>query len=98
MLAGRQETREAAWSEWHVHASRCGVALKLRTVRTRSHKCTVELLSGAGELYNLVDDPQEMRNLYDDPGCAALRRAMADLIQARPGAVRDDFSEPIGMA
>lgn len=98
LLAGREETREAAWSEWHVHASRCGVALKLRTVRTRSHKCTVELLSGAGELYNLVDDPQEMRNLYDDPGCAALRRAMADLIQARPGAVRDDFSEPIGMA
>lgn len=98
LLAGEQEMREVAWSEWHVHASRCGVALKLRTVRTRTHKCTIELDSGAGELYDLVNDPHEMRNLYDDPGYAALRKEMADLIRARPGTVREDLTEPIGMA
>ena len=33
--AAVRETRDVAYSEWHVHPSRCGVALKLRTVRTQ---------------------------------------------------------------
>jgi arylsulfatase A-like enzyme len=57
LLAGEAAPRDAAYSEWHVHASRCGVALKLRTVRTRDAKCTFELDSGAGELYDLRNDP-----------------------------------------
>ena len=36
-------TRDFAYSEWHLHPSRCGVALALRTVRTRTHKLTFEL-------------------------------------------------------
>ncbi|MCW5605803.1 MAG: sulfatase-like hydrolase/transferase, partial [Burkholderiales bacterium] len=98
LLAGKPEARDAAWSEWHVHPSRCGVGLQLRTVRTRTCKLTVELASGAGELFDLAADPHEMRNLYDDPGHAVLRREMMDLIRARPGAVRESLAEPIGMA
>ncbi len=97
-LDGKAPGREAAWSEWHVHPSRCGVALQLRTVRTRTHKCTFELASGAGELYDLADDPGEMHNRFDDPGCRRVRNELEALMRARPGAVRDDLPEPIGMA
>ena len=98
LLSGTAEKRAAAYSEWHVHPSRCGVWLKLRTVRTQTHKCTFELESGAGELYDLVNDPQEMNNLFDDAGYARIRKELEDLIHARPGNFREDLPDPIGMA
>ncbi|MBX9903215.1 MAG: sulfatase-like hydrolase/transferase [Burkholderiales bacterium] len=98
LLAGKSETRDAAYSEWHVHPSRCGVALQLRTVRTRTHKCTFELGSGAGELYDLYNDPGEMDNLFNDPGRAKIRKELHDMMRARPGKIRDDLAEPVGMA
>lgn len=98
LLAGQSETRDAAYSEWHVHPSRCGVGLQLRTVRTRTHKCTFELGSGAGELYDLQNDPGEMDNLFDDPGRARVKKELHDMMRARPGKIRDDLAEPIGMA
>lgn len=98
LLAGESESRDVAWSEWQVHPSRCGVWLKLRTVRTKTHKCTFELESGAGELYDLVNDPGEMNNLFEDPGYAKVRKEMEDLMRARPGRILDHLPEPIGMA
>ncbi len=98
LLEDGAETREAAYSEWHVHPSRCGVGLQLRTVRTRTHKCTFELGSGAGELYDLVNDPHEMNNRFNDPGYRKLRGEFDALMRARPGKVLDDLPEPIGMA
>lgn len=98
LLAGRPGTRDVAYSEWYVHPSRCGVALKLRTVRTKRYKCTFELESGAGELYDLANDPGEMDNLFEDAGYAKVRREMRELMRARPGRVREDLPEPIGMA
>lgn len=98
LLAGKSETRDAAYSEWHVHPSRCGVALQLRTVRTKTHKCTFELGSGAGELYDLHNDPGEMDNLFNDPGRAKIQKELHDMMRARPGKIRDDLAEPIGMA
>jgi arylsulfatase A-like enzyme len=97
-LSGKPESRDAAYSEWHVHASRCGVPLQLRTVRTRTHKCTFELGSGAGELYDLRNDPNEMDNLFDDPGRAKIRKELHDMMLARPGRIREDLAEPVGMA
>src|SRR5688500_10854148 len=98
LLGGPRESRAAAYSEWHVHPSRCGVGLQLRTVRTRTHKCTFELGSGAGELYDLANDPGEMDNRYDDPGCAKVQKELRDMMRARPGMVRSDLAEPVGMA
>jgi arylsulfatase A-like enzyme len=98
LLGGEPETRDVAYSEWHVHPSRCGVGLQLRTVRTRTHKCTFDLASGAGELYDLANDPAEMDNRYDDPGCAKVRKELQDMMRARPGRVRSDLAEPVGMA
>jgi len=97
LLAGNG-TRDTAYSEWHLHPSRCGVALQLRTVRTKTHKCTFELGSGAGELYDLVNDPGEMDNRFNDPGCAKVQKELHDMMRARPGKVREDLPEPIGMA
>jgi arylsulfatase A-like enzyme len=98
LLGGEPETRDVAYSEWHVHPSRCGVGLQLRTVRTRTHKCTFDLASGAGELYDLANDPAEMDNRYDDSGCAKVRKELQDMMRARPGRVRSDLAEPVGMA
>ena len=98
LLAGQPVTRDAAWSEWHVHPSRCGVGLQLRTVRTKTHKCTFELGSGAGELYDLVNDPDEMNNRFDDPGYRKVRNELEALMRARPGKVLETLPEPVGMA
>ncbi|HTD89430.1 MAG TPA: sulfatase/phosphatase domain-containing protein, partial [Burkholderiales bacterium] len=98
LLRGGAETRDVAYSEWHVHPSRCGVALKLRVVRTKNFKCTFELESGAGELYDLENDPGEMNNLYDDAGYAQVRKELHDMMRARPGTIAEPLAEPIGMA
>jgi arylsulfatase A-like enzyme len=98
LLETQGTSRDVAYSEWHVHPSRCGVGLQLRTVRTRTHKCTFELGSDAGELYDLVNDPEEMVNRFDDPAFASVRKELHDMMRARPGEVLDPLAEPIGMA
>ncbi len=90
--------RTFACSEWKVHPSRCGVALDLRTVRTKRHRLTVERESGEGELYDFVNDPAECDNLWQDPGAAAVRKELLDLIEARPDDMAEPLPEPIGMA
>jgi arylsulfatase A-like enzyme len=91
-------SRDFAYNEWDLHPSRCGVALRLRTVRTKTHKLTLELDSGAGELYDLANDPSEMDNRFGDPAMAAMQRELTDMIRSRPQDVRDPPPQPIGMA
>ena len=50
--------------------------LQLRTVRTKPHKCTFELDSSAGALYDLVNDPEE--------GVVVLDVRTADGLSVRP--------------
>jgi arylsulfatase A-like enzyme len=95
---GENAARAVAYSEWHVHPARCGVGLKLRTVRTRTHKCSFELGTGAGELYDLVNDPVEMFNRFDDPACKGVRDELEQMMRARPGPLLDTLSEPIAMS
>ncbi len=97
LLEGKSEPRDFARSEWDLRPSRNGVQLNLRTVRTKTAKLTLEEISGAGEMYNLQDDPHEMDNLFDDSGYTALRNELTDMIRSRP----DDMIEPkipVGMA
>ena len=97
LLTTDTASRPFALNEWELHPNRAGVALSLRTVRTRDAKMTVDLRSGDGELYDLRDDPAEMTNRFADPGKAALRRELMDMIRSRP----DDagpLREPVGMA
>lgn len=90
--------RDVAYSEWNVNASRCGVPLSLRTVRTASSKLTIELNSGAGELYNLNNDPNEMENLFQEGDASPVQRELEEMIRDRPGKILSTFDEPVGMA
>lgn len=90
-------TRDFALNEWGLLPGRVGVALELRTVRTHTHKMTVDLLSGAGELYDLAADPHETRNLFDDPAAAALRAELEGYMATRPNDMRP-HGTPVGTA
>ena len=90
-------TRDYAMNEWELLPIRVGVALSLRTVRTRTHKLTMDLRSETGELYDLVNDPDEMVNLFDDPAAADIRAQLVDYLMRRP----DDIGPnrvPVGPA
>ena len=90
-------SRDFALSEWDLRASRCGVDLALCTVRTQSLKLTVEANSGAGELYDLHNDPDEMANRFGDPAYKAQQKELVDMIASRPDDVRAALPQ-IGMA
>ncbi len=97
-LLESEGTRDFAYNEWDLHPARCGVALKLRTVRTRTHKLTLEMDSGAGELYDLAADPTELDDRVGDPGRAGVQRELTDMIRSRPDDVHITQTEPSGMA
>ncbi len=60
-----------------------GHAVHLRTVVTDRYKLTVYRDREWGELFDLQDDPQELRNLYNDPAYADIRcRMLQAMIQA----------------
>ncbi|PVH27588.1 sulfatase [Pararhodobacter oceanensis] len=75
--------RDFAMMEWELLPNRVGVALSLRTVRTKDAKLTVELRSGAGEMYDLAADPHEMTNLFDHPDHADMQEALTAYLHAR---------------
>jgi hypothetical protein len=63
-------------------------------VRTKRHKLTLELRSGAGELYDLYDDPHEMTNLF---GKTQVQKQLADMIRSRPADIVPRLPQ-VGMA
>ena len=80
-------TRDVAYCEWKLSKIQLGVDLELRTVRTKTHKLTLEETSGAGEMYDLANDPVEMGNVFDDPVHAKQRKELEEIIRARLGEV-----------
>lgn len=89
--------RDQALSEWELLPARTGVALSLRVARGRRWKLTLERGSGAGELYDLAEDPHERVNRFGDPACAAEQAALEAAIRGRP----DDagpLRTPVGTA
>jgi arylsulfatase A-like enzyme len=90
--------RDHAFNEWRLGPSRCGVALDLRTVRTQTAKLTLELTSGAGEMYDLHNDPHECNNLFDDANSRGLREELMQRIMSRPDDILENLSEPVGPA
>jgi arylsulfatase A-like enzyme len=92
------ESRDFAYSEWDLRASRCGVDLLLRTVRTRRHKLTLELGSGAGELYDLQEDPLELENRFDDASYRGVRAELSAMIRSRPDDALRPVLPQVGMA
>jgi arylsulfatase A-like enzyme len=93
-LIQSEASRDFAYSEWDLRASRSGVDLDLRPVRTRRHKLTLDLRSGAGELYDLYDDPHEMDNVF---GKAEIQKELLDMIRSRPADIVPRLPQ-VGMA
>lgn len=61
-------------------------ALHLRTYVDERYKLTTYYRQDYGELFDLVEDPGEVRNLWDDPAAAALKaRLLKALIDAEMG-------------
>ena len=66
--------------------------LRMRTLRDAGHRLTVYDGQAWGELYDLRNDPQELRNLWNAPGAQGLRaelmerllRAMLDAAETCP--------------
>ncbi len=90
--------REFARSEWCVSEQRCGQELMLQCVRTATHKLTLELNSGAGELYDLRHDPLEMDNRFDDDACRDVRTALTAMVAARPDDMLEHRPGQVGSA
>lgn len=81
----KSEHRDFALNEWEVDPSRSGVDMDLMTVRSHRYRMSVDLKSGAGELYDFECDPDEMQNRFDDPAYRVVRREHMDMIRSRPG-------------
>jgi arylsulfatase A-like enzyme len=92
-----EATREFARNEWGLLPGRVGVALELRTVRTRTHKLTVDLISGAGELYDLQSDPDELTNLFDMDEATGIQATLQGYVASRPQDMLPDQT-PVGTA
>ncbi|WP_282159427.1 sulfatase-like hydrolase/transferase [Shimia thalassica] len=90
-------TRDAAMSEWELLPGRVGVGLSLRTVRSKTAKLTIDLQSGAGEMYDLESDPHELCNVFDDPDYASMKTDLSEILMSRPNDMRPN-QVPVGMA
>jgi uncharacterized sulfatase len=49
------------------------LGLRLRTIITDRYRLTWFARKPFGELFDLQEDPQEMHNLWDDPGYSSVR-------------------------
>jgi arylsulfatase A-like enzyme len=85
--------RDFAWNEWNLGPARCGVPLELRTIRTATHRLTTDLISGAGELYDLKADPREMENLWESNAAGAVKAGMLERLRHRPGPIMASLPE-----
>ena len=71
---------------------------RLRTLVTRRWRMTVYQDVGWGELYDLADDPDEMHNLWDDPGHAGVRGELFEKLSRLQIARVDRSPLPTGIA
>ncbi|MEM7242751.1 MAG: sulfatase-like hydrolase/transferase [Pseudomonadota bacterium] len=84
LLKDATATRDFALNEWELLPTRAGVGLSLRTIRTKTHKMTIDMQSETGELYDMINDPDEMTNLFDDPDHQSLKTDLLAGINSRP--------------
>jgi hypothetical protein len=87
-VADGDGAHERVLTEWD--SELFGVDVHLRTITRDGWVCTAYLPGTVhdgteGELYHLVDDPLQRRNLWDDPSATSVRSdLLADLWDSQP--------------
>ena len=84
--------RDAVLAEWE--GTQAGPEARQRCLRTATHKLIVSTDPGIGELYDLVEDPHEFRNRWDDPDHAMIKADLARRLDScypwiRPGVPKE---------
>jgi arylsulfatase A-like enzyme len=92
-----EDSCEYAMNEWELLPTRAGVALSLRTVRTKTHKLVYDYQSQTGEMYDLENDPHELNNIYDDPNVANIQGALFAILEQRPEDIQPNGTQ-VGLA
>lgn len=96
LLDGKTK-RDFAMCEWELQPGRLTVPLSLRCVRTRTYKLTKDMNSGLGELYDLLADPFELNNLFEDPNMADAKQRLETYLLQRPKDIRT-YGMQVGVA
>ncbi len=65
------------------------VPMRVRTITTNAWKMTWYLGEDAGELYDRLSDPDELVNLWNEPGCASVKRDLTEQLLAEVVAATD---------
>jgi arylsulfatase A-like enzyme len=92
----REQRRERVLTEWESEFG--GDSIYLRSIHRDGFTCTAyepsSLYAGSeGELYDLREDPQQWRNLWDDPARQSLKRDLLDDLYDHLPAARADRLE-----
>ena len=72
--------------------------IRMRTLVTAQHRLSLYEGVDWAELYDLQDDPLEMRNLWDDPAAADLQREMLERLAREMIASSETSPAPTGLA
>jgi arylsulfatase A-like enzyme len=93
-------TRDALLIEDETHRtpSWIGTRLRTRTLMTERHRLSVYQGIAWGELYDLAEDPLELRNLWDEPAAAAVRAGLVERMSQEMIAVGDTLPKPTRFA
>lgn len=75
-----------------------GQPLRMRTLITPEGRLSIYRGSERGELLDLIDDPDEMTNRFDDPGAAALRSELFERLAVEQMVLSDTGTTPTGTA
>jgi arylsulfatase A-like enzyme len=94
LLEGRGEKWRDEWMYEYFEYPGAHCAGKMRGVRTRRWKLIHYIQNPQGhELFDLESDPEERRNLYDEPGSRAVAREMESRLERLRTLTGDDRRE-----
>ena len=62
---------------------------RVRTVITDQYRMSLREGEDWNELYDLTSDPEEVENIYDDPGALSVRHELSELMLRRMISLQD---------